>query len=96
MLKNNGYTVEKHSVATDDDYILELHRIPKSREGKSPSRNYPVLLAHCLLGSSADWVIAGRERSLRESCINNFIAFTYYHIRTIDIFVRNNSYATSR
>jgi lysosomal acid lipase/cholesteryl ester hydrolase len=51
--------VEEHTVVTNDGYILSLHRIPGS-PNELPNdieneRKPPVLLGHCLLGSSAIW-----------------------------------------
>ena len=57
MVAEAGYPVETHIVATDDGYLLSVHRIPRGRvddgvEGPRP----PVFLQHGLLSSSADWV----------------------------------------
>lgn len=72
MIRNYGYTAEVHKVYTPDGYILELHRIPKSRSGELYTRNYPVLIPNCLLGSSAEYVITGPEKSLRERYFYHF------------------------
>lgn len=58
MIRNEGYAAEAHVISTEDDYLLTLHRIPGRFE--SP----PVLLQHGFLGSSADWVLAGPNKSL--------------------------------
>ena len=59
MVAEAGYPVETHIVATDDGYLLSMHRIPRGRlggeqveEGARPT----VFLQHGLLSSSADWV----------------------------------------
>ena len=58
MVAEAGYPVETHIVATDDGYLLSVHRIPRGRlgddveEGARPT----VFLQHGLLSSSADWV----------------------------------------
>ncbi|XP_059046715.1 gastric triacylglycerol lipase-like [Achroia grisella] len=60
-----GYPAESHTVMTDDGYILTIHRIPYSKN--SPGKVSPrktVLLHHGLLGSSADWIIAGPDKGL--------------------------------
>lgn len=67
IIKNNGYTVEVHNVVTKDGYILELHRIPRSKSGQKPTRNHPVYMHHGIFGSSADWVLGGANISLREN-----------------------------
>ncbi|XP_015376411.1 PREDICTED: lipase 3-like isoform X1 [Diuraphis noxia] len=64
IIRNNGYDVEVHNVITADGYILELHRIPRSKSGQEPTRNHPVFIHHGILGTSADWVLAGAEMSL--------------------------------
>ncbi|XP_050442988.1 lipase 3-like isoform X2 [Adelges cooleyi] len=64
MLRRSGYTVECHSITTEDGYVLELHRIPKSKSGKLPFRNYPIFVQHGILGSSADWVLGGADVSI--------------------------------
>ena len=51
--------MEEHRVVTNDGYILSLHRIPGSPNESANviehERKVPVLLGHCLLGSSAIW-----------------------------------------
>ncbi|XP_050061069.1 lipase 3-like isoform X2 [Aphis gossypii] len=64
IIQNNGYDVEIHNVITADGYILELHRIPRSKRGQEPTRNHPILIHHGILGTSADWVLAGADKSL--------------------------------
>ncbi|VVC24410.1 Partial AB-hydrolase lipase domain,Alpha/Beta hydrolase fold [Cinara cedri] len=64
ILHNNGYDVEVHNAITEDGYVLELHRIPRSKSGQEPTKNYPVFLHHGIFGSSADWVLAGANMSL--------------------------------
>lgn len=65
LLARNGYTAESHTIVTDDGYILTVHRIPfpKNFTHKVSPRK-TVLLHHGLLGSSADWVIAGPKKGL--------------------------------
>lgn len=58
MIERAGYPAEGHVTTTEDGYILTIHRI----RGKPGSRS--VFLQHGLLGSSADWVMAGREKAL--------------------------------
>lgn len=60
-----GYPFETHPVTTDDGYILELHRIPNGLSKlKSDDKKPAVLIVHDILGSSADFLIAGPENSL--------------------------------
>ncbi|VVC24411.1 Partial AB-hydrolase lipase domain,Alpha/Beta hydrolase fold [Cinara cedri] len=64
IIQKNGYAVEIHEVVTEDGYILEMHRIPRNRRNQDPTKNHPVFVHHGLLGSSADWVLAGANMSL--------------------------------
>ena len=59
LVKSYGYPIEEHTVTTSDGYILSLHRIPGSPKDSEndiqTEKKPPVLLGHCLLGSSAIW-----------------------------------------
>ncbi|KAH8419345.1 hypothetical protein KR222_006076, partial [Zaprionus bogoriensis] len=57
LIEMFGYPVETHTVVTKDEYILNLHRIP--RPG-----GQPVVLGHGLLSSSASWVQMGPSKGL--------------------------------
>ena len=59
LIKSFGYPVEEHTVTTQDGYILSLHRIPGSKYGaNNTGPKMPVLLGHCMVGSSAIWSFA--------------------------------------
>ncbi|XP_053997911.1 uncharacterized protein LOC128886773 [Hylaeus anthracinus] len=58
MIRRDGYEAEAHIVQTEDGYLLTVHRIP-GKQG-SPA----IFMQHGLLGSSADWVLVGRNKSL--------------------------------
>lgn len=65
LLAYHGYPSETHTIVTDDGYILTIHRIPYSKHAylrKSPDKT--VLLHHGILGSSADWILAGPQKGL--------------------------------
>ncbi|KAG8230458.1 hypothetical protein J437_LFUL009947 [Ladona fulva] len=67
IVKRHGYPIEIHQVTTEDGYILTMHRIPHGKEANSTMREAkkPVIfLQHCLLCSSAVWVIMGTEDGL--------------------------------
>ena len=79
MIRKAGYPAEAHIVQTQDGYLLTLHRIPNNKY-------QPVLLQHGLLCSSADWVIADKDKGLgttfnlkksyaSEKCQNKFSNF---------------------
>jgi predicted alpha/beta-fold hydrolase len=57
------YPEETHKVRSAEGYILTIHRIPY-RVADSASSKPAVVLLHGLLGSSADWVIAGPQKGL--------------------------------
>ncbi|XP_026318135.1 lipase 3-like [Hyposmocoma kahamanoa] len=60
----HGYSVETHTVLTDDGYFLTVHRIPFSKKNPKKLPEKTVLLHHGLLGSSADWIITGPKKAL--------------------------------
>lgn len=65
LIALHGYASESHTIVTDDGYILTVHRIPYSRNGKRQDiPRKTILLHHGLLGSSADWILAGPEKGL--------------------------------
>jgi hypothetical protein len=63
MITQGEYPEEMHKVRTADGYILTIHRIPY-RAADTAGNKPVVLLLHGLLGSSADWVIAGPRKGL--------------------------------
>lgn len=62
IIKSNGYYVEEHRVETDDDYILLLIRMRKSKTLHGSSN--VVFLQHGLLDSAHAWVSNLRNQSL--------------------------------
>jgi len=50
-------------VDTKDGYLLEIHRIPYGKNTKQ-FKNFPVLLQHGVVASSADWIINGPSKAL--------------------------------
>lgn len=67
VVRKHGYLVEIHNVVTEDNYILEIHRLACGKidcERNFSNTKRPVLIQHGLLGSSADWILMGPERSL--------------------------------
>lgn len=62
IIAYHGYPVEIHQMVTDDGYVLELHRIPYGK-AKAKAKDV-VLLQHCFLCSSVDWLINEPDRSL--------------------------------
>lgn len=60
----HGRRIESHVVKSRDGYLLTLHRIIKRNPSRTRIANDTVLLHHGLLGSSADWILLGPEKSL--------------------------------
>lgn len=60
LVTARGFTLQSHSVETDDGYILTLHRIvpqgPFNEEAYSQARK-PVIVQHGLMGASSDFLI---------------------------------------
>ncbi|KAL5287226.1 hypothetical protein ACFFRR_008258 [Megaselia abdita] len=59
----HDYPCESYEVLTEDGYVVTLHRIPPrnltyARELK------PFILMHGLIGSAADFILSGKQRSL--------------------------------
>ncbi|KAG4072654.1 hypothetical protein HA402_004743 [Bradysia odoriphaga] len=59
MIENSGYPAELHTVVTEDNYILGLHRIPT----REPTPKV-ALLMHGLYCSAAEFIVTGRSSSL--------------------------------
>lgn len=64
LIAYNGYPVEIHHVTTEDGYILEMHRIPHGIAGPSDGEQKVAFLHHCLLCSSADFVMNTPDEAL--------------------------------
>uniref|UniRef100_A0A182JI73 AB hydrolase-1 domain-containing protein n=1 Tax=Anopheles atroparvus TaxID=41427 RepID=A0A182JI73_ANOAO len=62
LIKKYGYRARQYTVRTNDGYQLIVHRMQR-KSGTNPDF-LPVLVVHGLLGTSADWVIAGPENAL--------------------------------
>ncbi|XP_055857317.1 lipase 3 [Episyrphus balteatus] len=61
IIESNHLPCENHEVLTPDGYKLSVHRIPP----KNTTTNLkPFILMHGLIGSAADFVLSGRDRSL--------------------------------
>lgn len=58
--------METHVVRSNDGYLLTLHRILSCVpvQNRTKTINRTILLHHGLLGSSADWILWGPEKSL--------------------------------
>ena len=65
LVKSFGYPIEEHFVKTEDGYILTLHRIPYGlNENTSNTEKPAILLAPCLISSSAIYTLGPTENSL--------------------------------
>ncbi|GMF64493.1 unnamed protein product [Phytophthora lilii] len=68
LIEARGYVAEVHNVTTADEYILTMHRLPKSyaesQAGEDAAKGKPaVLVQHGLLDSSFSWVCNFRNQS---------------------------------
>uniref|UniRef100_T1ITJ7 Partial AB-hydrolase lipase domain-containing protein n=1 Tax=Strigamia maritima TaxID=126957 RepID=T1ITJ7_STRMM len=54
-IRKNGYPVEVHKISTDDDYILDVQRIPYGLTNNSRDDALPILILHGLLMSSTPY-----------------------------------------
>ncbi|XP_028409163.1 gastric triacylglycerol lipase-like [Dendronephthya gigantea] len=66
LIKSNGYPCEEHFVETEDNFILNIQRIPHGRnENNSRTESKPIVfLQHGLLADSACWVFNFPDDSL--------------------------------
>ncbi|XP_077536700.1 lipase 3-like isoform X1 [Haemaphysalis longicornis] len=73
LVRSKGYPFEAHEVATEDGYLLQLHRIPHGREGHCGADSHergdccgrgPVFVMTGLLADSASVVLDFPKRSL--------------------------------
>ncbi|XP_034830993.1 lipase 3-like [Maniola hyperantus] len=62
IIARHGYSCETHTVVSQE-YMLSVHRIPRSKRGEHTPRN-TVILQHGLFASSADWILNGPDRAL--------------------------------
>ncbi|CAH0716451.1 unnamed protein product, partial [Brenthis ino] len=64
----HGKRFESHIVLTKDGYLLTIHRLRRpfivNADERNEVLNDTILLHHGLLGSSADWILIGPEKSL--------------------------------
>lgn len=58
MIRKQGYAAEEHLIATEDGYLITLHRIP------GPTSSPVVLLEHGLLASSFDFTANRKDEAL--------------------------------
>ncbi|GMS80018.1 hypothetical protein PENTCL1PPCAC_2193 [Pristionchus entomophagus] len=56
MIKYWGYPSEDHSAATEDGYILGMHRIPNGISGVNPSCRPVVFMQHGLESDTISWI----------------------------------------
>ncbi|XP_013192340.2 lipase 3 [Amyelois transitella] len=62
IISRNGYICETHTVISEG-YVLNVHRIPRSKNGGAVSTK-TVLLQHGIFASSADWILNGPQKAL--------------------------------
>ena len=101
LIEKAGYPVEIHMATTDDGYILEMHRIPHGKINSSLHSNgtRPVVyLQHCLLCSSAEFVLRDPPTAL--GIFLKYITCTFswlnYFECILDITILNTSILSFR
>eukprot|EP00301_Raphidiophrys_heterophryoidea_P018602 c3601_g1_i1.p1 GENE.c3601_g1_i1~~c3601_g1_i1.p1 ORF type:complete len:458 (-),score=109.97 c3601_g1_i1:488-1813(-) len=55
-VESKGYPIEQHFATTRDGYILQIFRIPHGRNGPNSGPAPVVLIQHCLLCSTFDFI----------------------------------------
>ncbi|XP_030378991.1 lipase 3-like [Scaptodrosophila lebanonensis] len=64
-IRSHGYPAERHTVTTQDGYVLTLFRIPYSHKLQNQNAKRPaVLLQHGLFSNSDAWLCSGPDNSL--------------------------------
>lgn len=68
MARQEGFPIERHTVTTDDGYLLGLYHIPSTAPAMPNATNTTaapvVLIMHGLFASAADFLSLGRQYSL--------------------------------
>lgn len=80
IIKNDGYPVEHHTVVTEDDYVLGIHRIPPRKEATKT-----VLVMHGLVNSGVEFVLFGPQYSLGIEVyyiVNSYLSFFFFFLNT--------------
>lgn len=62
LIETAGYCSEIHEVATEDGYLLKVHRILPKKKAKE--QRIPVFLMHGLFSTAAEYVLTGPEVAL--------------------------------
>ncbi|KAL1478338.1 hypothetical protein MTO96_035091 [Rhipicephalus appendiculatus] len=90
LIGDNGYPLETHEVATEDGYLLQMHRIPYGRKGScahvSVSKDRwcggrgPVFVMTGLLADSASLVLDFPDQSLGKLVLRFVLADNGYDV----------------
>lgn len=63
LISESGYPAENHTITTEDNYLLTVHRIPPKLPGAKV-----ILAMHGLFSSSSDYVVFGPKYSMGMLC----------------------------
>lgn len=63
LITESGYPVENHTVTTEDNYLLTVHRIPPKLPGAKV-----IFAMHGLFSSASDYIVFGPKYSLGTFC----------------------------
>lgn len=61
IIKSYGFHVQIHEVATEDGFILTIHRIISNFQYVVTNTSKVILFHHGLFGNSADWLLGGSD-----------------------------------
>lgn len=89
LIKSRGFDVEKHSVETEDGYILSVHRIINP-DISSKVQLKPVIVQHGLFGSSSDFCINSPFLRTNNSKYGDTIAFSLAITQRYDVWLGNS------
>ena len=64
IIESKGFQCQKHTVKTEDGYVLVLFRILGAKNEEEGSKLPPALLQHGIFDSSDGWVCNGEDHSI--------------------------------
>lgn len=102
LVESRGFALEQYTIATDDEYLLTVHRIvPRHyRPHEYNKARRPVLVSHGLFGSSTDFLInsphlrsmANSSNSSSSSIYGDNFGFALLQTGRFDVWLTNSRY----
>lgn len=93
LVKSRGFTLQAHSVTTEDGYILLLHRVVPNDFTDSViygQTRKPVIVNHGLVASSNNFFITSKELTSGESKYGDNFGFSLLLTGRYDVWLPNN------